>query len=103
MSQMQFDDPRSLEARFRVFHAANPHVYVQLRSLALAARRRGVRRIGIGQLFEVLRWNTMLRTRGNEFKLNNDFRAPYARLLMASDPFLAGMFETRRSRVDEAS
>lgn len=32
---------------------------------------------------------------GDEYKLNNDYRAFYARLLMANEPELAGFFETR--------
>jgi hypothetical protein len=43
----------------------------------------------------------MLSTRGDEFKLNNDYRAPYARLIMRREPDLDGLFETRRSIADE--
>ncbi len=86
----------SLEERFRAFHEANPSVYEELRDLALAGRRRGLRRLGIGALFEVLRWNRMMSTVGDpDFKLNNNHRAYYARELMQREPRLAGIFETR--------
>ncbi|HEY5316508.1 MAG TPA: hypothetical protein VIJ20_00910 [Solirubrobacteraceae bacterium] len=46
-------------------------------------------------LFEVLRFETGLKTEGDPFKLNNDYRAPYARMMMEREPDLAGLFETR--------
>lgn len=91
-----------LAVRFAEFHAKNPHVYAELAMLARRAKRTGAAKIGIGQLYEVLRWRHMLATRGDEYLLNNDWRAGYARLLM-QEPDLAGMFETRRSIMDEVA
>ncbi len=90
----------TLQERFESFHRINPHVYDALRSLALDLVARGRRRIGIGMVFEVLRWQRMMATSGDPWKLNNTYRAPYARLLMEREPALAGVFETRRSQVD---
>lgn len=86
----------TIEQAFCAFHAANPHVYRELVALARDATSRGVYRIGIGMLFEVLRWNVALRTGGDEFKLNNNYRSYYARLIMANEPDLGGVFETRQ-------
>lgn len=88
----------SIEQAFWVFHYANPQVYAELVMLARRAVRRGVHRIGIGMLFEVLRWRVALRTQGDEFKLNNNYRSYYARLIMSREPDLVGVFETRRLR-----
>lgn len=85
----------SIQDRFEAFHAANPWVFEALKRLALDARSRGRTRIGIGQLTEVLRWEYGRATRGDDFKINNDFRSRYARLLMAVVPELDGVFETR--------
>lgn len=60
------------------------------------------RRLSINLLFERLRWYTEIETQGDPFKVNNTFRAWYARLLMRQEPALAGVFETRRSDADEA-
>jgi hypothetical protein len=86
----------TLEQQFAEFHQANPHVYSALRHLALDAARHG-RRLGIGMLFEVLRWQYAMTTtdEASEFKLNNNYRAFYARLLMEREPDLDGYFETR--------
>jgi hypothetical protein len=82
--------------RFAKFHSANPHVYEALKKLALDLVERGHERIGIGMLFEVLRWQHAMRTTDPDFKLNNIYRSRYARLLMDQEPRLAGVFETRR-------
>lgn len=91
------EPPATLPERFAEFHASNPHVYGHLRTLALGLRRRGHESGGIAQLFEVLRWQQAMQTVGDDFKLNNDYRAFYARMLMSEEPELAGFFEIRSS------
>ncbi len=81
---------------FVTFDAKNPAVYRELRALALLLLDRGNRRYGIGGLFEVLRWQRAMKTTDADFKLNNNYRAFYARLLMRSEPRLAGFFEVRK-------
>lgn len=88
----------TIAERFGAFHRRNPQVYAALRASALAMRRRGVTRYSIAGLFELLRWQYAMQTAGGEYKLNNDFRAPYARLLMEQEAELAGFFETRCRR-----
>ncbi len=95
-SQCDFFRP-ALEQQFQQFHAKNPHVYEALRTRALRAKRKGFRP-GIGCLFEVLRWSYGLTTEGDDFKLNNNYRAFYARMLMDQEPELEGFFELRRQR-----
>lgn len=87
-----------LEQGFRDFHGANPHVYVRLVELARQLRERGHRRVGMKMLFEVLRWEHALRTTGDDFRLNNNYTAYYARLVMEREPDLDGIFETRELR-----
>jgi hypothetical protein len=84
----------TLQDRFERFHAANPEVYRSLVRLARQAAARGHRRIGIGMLFEVLRWEHALQT-SEEFKLNNSYRSRYVRLIEANEADLRGLFETR--------
>ena len=91
------DEKLSLEERFELFHARNPQVYETLRDLALDLVDRGKTKIGIAMIYEVLRWQHAMRTKDdNGYKLNNDFRSRYARLIMDNEPRLAGVFETRR-------
>ena len=90
-------EPESvLQARFEGFHAANPRVYWTLVQLAREARAVGQQRVGIGCLWEVMRWKLSVSVSTSDaFKLNNNHRSRYARLIMAQEPDLAGVFETR--------
>lgn len=85
----------TLQERFLAFHHANPHVYEELLKLARRWQRAGNRHCGIKMLFEVLRYRHGLRTSGDDFKLNNNFHARYARLLVEKNPELADLFEMR--------
>lgn len=95
-------EPPTLQERFDAFHADNPWVYDRLRSLALDMVDKGHQHIGIGMLWEVLRWQTLTAAKvavgHGQPKLNNDYRSRYARLLMEREPRLANVFETRGLR-----
>lgn len=90
--------PETLREQFAAFHAANPGVYEALRRLALDMQRKGVRQYGTKGLFEILRWQYALQTQGEPYKLNNNYTAHYARLLMEKEPALRSFFETRHRR-----
>ena len=93
------DDP--LEAQFVAFHPTYPGVYVTLVDLAFQWKDSGHDRVGIGMLFELIRWNQGIRgTESEQFRLNNNLRSRYARLIMANNPDLAGFFEVRSLSVD---
>lgn len=85
----------TIEEAFWRFHQDNPQVYAELVMLARRWRRRGRRKCGIGMLFEVLRWRSGMRTGGDDFRLNNNYRSYYARLIMLREPDLTGIFELR--------
>ena len=85
---------------FIAFHRANPHVYKSLVSMARRYRKRypGAK-IGIKTLWENLRWDYLMRVDTDEdFKLNNNYTSHYARLIMACNPELEGIFELREQR-----
>lgn len=85
----------SISERFRRFHSANPEVYRNLVNLARQLKRSGRDSYGIVGLYEVLRYDASLKTDGKPFKLSNDYRSRYARLIMAQEPDLEGFFKTR--------
>ncbi len=86
--------PLSIAERFELFHEANPYVFRELVRRALALREVGVKRWGLKALWEVMRYDRLIAT-GKEWKLNNDFTAHYARLIMAEVSELRGFFQTR--------
>lgn len=89
---------RTIEERFESFHKLNPKVFDALVDLAMRAKAAGRKQYGIAGLFEIMRWNYMIETHGDEFKLNNDYRALYARKLMVEVPALKGFFKIRVRR-----
>jgi hypothetical protein len=88
----------SIDEAFEIFHRENPHIYRNLRVLALAAVRSGRPRVGIRLLWEQLRWQYTMNTKHDErdYAMNDHYHSRYARLLMRQEPELAGVFETRR-------
>jgi hypothetical protein len=105
--EIDFDLPEvqddSIPARFARFNAGNPQVYDSLVSLARQFRsRQPDAKLGIAMLYEVLRWNYYMATDSEEpYKLSNDFRACYARLIMEQENDLKGIFQTKKSVADE--
>lgn len=96
--------PMTPSERFEQFHRHHRDVYRQLVRLARTVKRRQERRgeapgIGIAMLYERLRWHYFIQRRaGESYKLNNDYRAYYARLIMQNEPDLAGFFRLREQR-----
>ena len=84
----------TIAERFALFHEANPHVAKALESLAGQWLRRH-KRASMKALFERLRWESGLQTHGEAYKLNNNYTAHYARLLIERRPEWADAFETR--------
>ena len=91
----------TIEDNFREFHHHNPWVYEALVELAMDMHRHPGRPYGsglsMGMLFEVLRWQYRRATTDehSDFKLNNNYRSRYARLIMEQEPDLEGVFQIR--------
>ena len=81
------------DRRFEEFHRDHPEIYRELMHLVRQARLRGQKKIGIKMLWEVMRWNRLLRN--EKYELNNNYHSRYARLIMQKEPGLAGIFDTR--------
>lgn len=98
--QLGFTGPMS-EA-FEQFHFDNPRVYVILVRLAREwIRLTGRHKLGIKTLYERARWEIALATSDPDFKLNNNYTAYYARLIMRRESDLAGLFDLRVSEADQ--
>lgn len=81
------------------FHTRNPAVYEKLVYYARQAVAHGHGRIGIELLWNRMRWDYFVKTdHPDDFKMNQNFKAWYARKIMAQEPDLEGIFETRARR-----
>jgi hypothetical protein len=89
---------KTTQEAFEEFHAKNPHVYVALVRLTRVAVRNGRKVVGMQSCVERLRWDYFTQTthHEDEFKINNNFASRYARLIMANEPDLAGIYKTRK-------
>jgi len=97
MSQLTIPENQSkIEAAFFKFHAEHPEVYEELVRVARRLRQQGWKRFGIKTIFEVVRYRGMVGDLGGRRpKLNNNYSAYYARLVMEQEADLAGVFNTR--------
>lgn len=85
-----------LEREFRDFHDANPEILRRIIDAARTLKRNGMSRCGVEFIFARLRWVDIVETnRLDDYRLNNNHRAFYARLAMHAAPDLAGFFEVR--------
>lgn len=93
------DDPRKLERAFWSFHHDNPHVYDLLVRLAREWQMTRGGGLGMKMLYERARWEVAVTTTtSDDYTLNNNFTAFYARLIMECEPDLAGVFKLRRQK-----
>lgn len=92
------DADLSIQEAFQRFHGNNPWVLESLEVLTRDYLARGHTQVGIGMLFEVLRWQYDRATTGDDFRLNNNYRSRYVRLLIARHPEWSDVFETRGLR-----
>lgn len=86
---------------FDRFHADNPIVFETLvRLLRDWQRRTGRSEVSISMIFETARWEIALATSDPDFKINNNYRSYFARLIGIEHPELSGAFQNRRSEAD---
>jgi len=83
------------ESDFLEYHNKNPWVYAAMVKLAREAIASGRDKVGCRLLLETARWTRYVTTRGNDYKINNNYAPHYARLIMAREPDLAGRIPTR--------
>ena len=92
----------TMTEEFERFHLLNPRVYEILVMLARQwVQRTGRHKLGIGALYERARWEIAIATSDPDYKLNNNWRAYYARLMMLNEPDLDELFDLRHSEADE--
>jgi hypothetical protein len=96
--EVQHDPNESLDSRFRNWLAANPHVLDAFIWLAEGAANAGRKRIGAKLIVERLRWEYLMRTEGDDFKLNNNYTSRLARAAVGKRPDLEPLFEFRELR-----
>ncbi|MDY0811432.1 hypothetical protein [Kitasatospora purpeofusca] len=96
-------EPRhgTIQERFEQFHDLNPWVLAELERLTAECIEARFSKISLGMLFELVRYSYGRATlSADDFRLNNDFRSRYARLLIERHPEWAPHIEVRALRTD---
>lgn len=88
----------TIQERFEMWIAANPHFWRAFIGLCLQMKRRGMPRWSSKAAVEVLRYQAYLQTVGDAYKIPNDITSRLARKAMQEHPELANFFETRELR-----
>jgi len=88
-----------LGLEFARYHAANPQVWRLFVRFTTDLIRRGFEHYSADAVLHRIRWHTDVETRSpEEFKINNNYTAEYARMFHQLYPEHAGFFRTRRRR-----
>lgn len=95
MSYMaQYNNP-SIMARYQAWDAANPTFYDRFKEYTLELINAGVTNFGVRLVWERLRWDSLLSTTGDEYKMNDHFHTIYARRFMDDHPQFGQLFRLR--------
>ena len=86
---------------FLRFHADNPKVYRLFVRYTKEAQARG-RKPGAWLIAGRIRWYAQIETRGDPFKLNNNWIAYYARMFHHDHPDMGQVFELRDAAAGES-
>lgn len=89
--------PKVSLQRFSKFHADNPCVYDEFKRLAFEIKSTGRKKYSAETIVNVIRWHRDLKTAGDVFEINNDFRSMYVRLLICHHPEFFDFFELRQN------
>ena len=85
---------------FKQYHEQSPEVYEAFKKYAFQLINRGYKRIGAKQIFEVIRWHSMV-SGNDKYKCNNNYTADYARKFEKDFPDHFGIFSKRLCNSDK--
>jgi hypothetical protein len=88
----------TIQHRFARFHAEHPEVFERLEHMARRWFEQGHDTIGIGMLWEAMRWLDGTADAPELPGFNDHYRSRYARLLIEQHPEWAPRFRTRELR-----
>ena len=80
---------------FRQYHRENPLVWDCFNRYALELVLSGKRKFSQRMIWETMRMDSMLSTKGEYYKLNNDYTKYYAEMWMLKNPTYGQVFEMR--------
>jgi hypothetical protein len=90
----------NLEERFEEFHRNNPHIYDMLVELSRKMKaKKNLYQWSIYAAYELVRYQWNCHTRSfDDYKLPNEYRPLYSRLIMTNESDLDGFFRIKGSQ-----
>lgn len=82
------------------YHKENPHIYEAFKSQTIEVIKRGFKNFSADFIVHVLRWETTVKAKHDEYKINNNYRSYYARLFIRDHPQYKGFFRFRTSKAN---
>ena len=89
--------------KFIKYYFDNPSVWTLFKKYSEAALFAGRKRYSHVTIMELIRWNCEIEQGDAEFKVNNNNKALYARLLMRTDPRFNKFFEIRECKITKSA
>ena len=80
---------------FRTYHQLHPEIFQLFAKYAYEMRKTGRKRYSAKTIMERIRWHCDVSNPGEDWSINNDWTAMYARLLVHKIPEFEGFFEFR--------
>lgn len=88
-----------MQADFDRYHEENPWVYAEFKRLTFRLINTGRQNFSASAVVERIRWGVSIGDYGpDDFKINNNYRAFYARLFHMEHPKHDGFFRTRKQK-----
>lgn len=97
-----------MREQVEAFHQQHPIVWDLFKRFTFEVLRKGFKNYSVNAIFERIRWEqdvilgTSEHLKDARFKLNNNYRAFYARRFMAAYPQHDGFFRTRKQTSEDS-
>jgi len=92
------DEYTPLLNRFNEFNRNNPKIYELFQRFTLEAINKGHTKLSAWLIANRIRWETMIVTTGEDYKISNDFIALYSRKFMKDYPQYDGFFNIKEMK-----
>ena len=86
------------KGKFRKFHFANPHIYQTFSIYSWDAAKAGHKVFSHWLIMNRIRWDSLIQTDGEKYKIPNEYIAFYARMFMIRYPQLGAFFKIKRMK-----
>jgi hypothetical protein len=92
--------PEMIE-RWMNWISENPNVFTLFEKYAIDAIKAGRKRFGGQMIVERIRWYSTVETKGDDYKIRNEFVAFLTRMFEERNPEYKGFFYMKRSKADQ--